>query len=156
MHVLIVALLLLLVPVQRPADVVKWSATAPGTAVAAGGEAKITLTAKIENGWKLYAITQPAGGPIPLSIASPKGSALAVVPKRINADLPKTHKDENFKADTQFYEGEATFTVPVTVPKTAAAGRTPVPIDVTFQACGESICLRPFTQRVTVDIIVTR
>jgi DsbC/DsbD-like thiol-disulfide interchange protein len=156
MHVLIVAVLLSLVSVQRPADVVKWSATAPGTAVTSGGEAKITLTAKIESGWKLYALTQPAGGPVPLTIASPKGAALTVVRKRISAGLPKSHKDENFKVDTLFYEDDARFTVPVTVPKTAAAGRTAVPIDVTFQACGESICLRPFTERVTVNITIVR
>lgn len=156
MHVAIVALLLSLVPLQRPADVVKWSAAAPRAAVAAGGEATITLTAKIESGWKLYALTQPKGGPIPLSITAPKGSAFPVAAKRIVSAQPKIHKDENFNLDTQYHENEASFTVPVTVPRGAATGKNEVPIDVTFQACGASICLRPFTQRVKVDIAVTR
>jgi DsbC/DsbD-like thiol-disulfide interchange protein len=156
MHLAIAALVLLLAPLQRPADVVKWSAAAPAKAVAAGATAQIALKADIESGWKLYALSQPKGGPIALEIAAPKGSPFVVAAKRIVAGLPKVHKDENFNLDTQYYEEEAAFTVPVVVPKTAAAGRTPVAIDVTFQACGESICLRPFTQRVTVDITVSK
>jgi DsbC/DsbD-like thiol-disulfide interchange protein len=155
MHV-VIAILLALAGFQRPTDVVKWTAAAPPSAVAAGSEAKVALTAKIESGWKLYALTQPEGGPIKLQIALAKGSAFTLPAKRIVAPLPKVHKDENFSLDTQYYEDEAVFTIPVVVPRTAAAGRTAIPIDVTFQACGESICLRPFTQRVTVDITVSK
>ncbi|MEO5897539.1 MAG: protein-disulfide reductase DsbD N-terminal domain-containing protein [Vicinamibacterales bacterium] len=149
------SLWLVLAP-QRPADVVKWSATGPEKPVVAGSEAKIVLNARIESGWKLYALTQPEGGPLKLAIATPKGTPFAVAAKRIVAPLPKIHTDENFKLDTQYYETEAVFTVPVTVPKTMAAGPQQVPIDVTFQACGESICLRPFTERVTVNITVVK
>ena len=148
--------LLLLAALQRPADVVKWSAIGPEKPVAAGSDANIALNARIESGWKLYALTQPEGGPIKLAIATAKGTPFAVVTKRIVAPLPKVHTDQNFKLDTQYYESDAAFTVPVAVPKTMAAGPQQVPIDVTFQACGESICLRPFTQRVTANITVTR
>ena len=151
-----IAVILLSLIAQRPADVVKWSASAQPKSVAAGGEAKITLKADIESGWKLYAISQPKGGPIPLSITAPKDAAFRVAEKRITAGLPKVHKDENFNADTQYYEDEAVFTVPVTVPKTAAKGTVQVPLDVTFQACGANICLRPFTQRVTDDLTVAK
>ena len=48
--------------VQRPSDIVRWSAVALAKAVAAGGTAKIELTAKIEDGWKLYALTAAEGG----------------------------------------------------------------------------------------------
>ena len=148
--------LLLLVVSQRPADVVRWSATGPDKPVTAGSEAKVTLNAKIESGWRLYALTQPVGGPVKLAIATPKGTAFTIAAKRIVAPEPKVHTDENFKLDTQFYDTDTVFTVPVSVPKTMAAGKQQVPIEVTFQACGDTICLRPFTERLTVNITVTR
>jgi len=147
---------LLLLVTQRPTDVIKWSAAGPDKPVAAGSAAKIALNAKIESGWKLYALTQPDGGPVKLAIVTPKGTPFTIVAKSIVAPLPKVHSDENFKLDTQFYEADASFTVPVTIPKTTAAGPQHIPIDVTFQACGESICLRPFTERLTVNVTVVK
>jgi DsbC/DsbD-like thiol-disulfide interchange protein len=156
MKLVLAAALLLLTPVQRPADIVKWSADAPTAPVRAGGVAKIALTANVEPGWKLYALTQPKGGPVPLAIKVAKDSPFSIVGKNIEPPLPKVQKDESFSLDTQYYEHEAKFVVPVTVPKTVAAGPQVVPVEVTFQACGESICLRPFTQRLDVKVTVTK
>ena len=147
--------LAILIPMQRPTDVVRWSATAPAKAIAPGGVAKIELTAKIEDGWKLYALSQPKGGPIPLAIVLEKGAPFTLVQKQITGPLPKLQKDDVFNLETQYYEHEAAFTLPVTLPKTAT-GKLQVPLDVTFQACGANICLRPFTQRVNVEISVSR
>ena len=150
-----VVCLFLLVP-QRPADVVKWSATGPEKPVSAGSEAKVVLNAKIQSGWRLYALTQPVGGPVKLAIATPKGTPFTVASRRIVAPAPKVHTDENFKLDTQFYDADTTFTVPVSVSRKITAGPQQVPIDVTFQACGDTICLRPFTEHLTVSITVTK
>jgi DsbC/DsbD-like thiol-disulfide interchange protein len=141
---------------QRPADIVKWSADAPAGSVRPGGTAKIGLTAKIEEGWKLYSLTQPKGGPIPLAIGVAKGAPFTLTAKNITAPAPKLQKDEVFSSETQYYEHEAAFVLPVTVPKTVEAGSHVVPIDVTFQACGQSICLRPYTQRIEVTVSVTK
>ena len=116
---------------------------------------KIELTARIEDGWKLYALSQPKGGPLPLEIVVAKGAPFTLVAKDITAPLPKVHNDANFKLETQYYEREAAFTVPITVSK-KSSGKQQVPLDVTFQACGAEICLRPFTQRVNVDVVVGR
>ena len=142
------------IPTQRPADVVKWSADAPAKPVAAGSMAQIALTARIAPGWKLYALTQPKGGPVPLNIAVAKGSPFEVDRQAIVAPKAKTQDDEQFSTKTQYHEGEATFTVPVGVGKTLAPGSHTVPLEVTFQACGERICLRPYTQRVEVGVVV--
>jgi DsbC/DsbD-like thiol-disulfide interchange protein len=146
----------LLLVSQRPADVVKWSATGPEKPVSAGTEAKVVLNAKIGSGWRLYALTQPVGGPVKLAITTPKGTPFTVAALRIEAPAPKVHSDENFQAETRFYDADTAFTVPVSVPRTTAAGPHQVPIDVTFQACGETICLRPFTEHLTVNISVTK
>jgi len=138
---------------QRPADVVQWSATAPASAVSAGATAKIVLRAEIQNGWKLYALTQPAGGPQKLSIAIAKDAPFMLTEKQIVAPAPKTMKDENFGTDSMYYEKEVTFTVPVSVAKNAS-GQVQVPLEVTFQACGAELCLRPFTQKLSVPLNV--
>lgn len=156
MPLLLVLLLTAITAAQRPTDIVRWSASAPSKAVAAGATATIELTAKIEDGWKLYALVQPKGGPVPLEILLGKGSAFTLVQKQITGPLPKLQHDDTFKVETQYYEREAAFTVPVTVPKTASSRKQQVPIEVTFQACGAEICLRPFTHRLNVDINVSR
>ena len=138
---------------QRPTDVVQWSATAPAAAVAAGETAKIVLRAEIQGGWKLYALTQPAGGPQKLSIAVSKGAPFSLAEKQIVAPAPKTMKDENFGTNSKYYEKEVTFTVPVSMPKDAS-GQVQVPLEVTFQACGNELCLRPFTQKLSVAVNV--
>jgi DsbC/DsbD-like thiol-disulfide interchange protein len=114
------------------------------------------LNAKIEDGWKLYALTQAKGGPQELAIAIAKGAPFTVATKRIAAPKPKVHADENFNLDTQYYDTGTVFSVPVGVRKRAAEGPQQVPIDITFQACGANICLRPFTERVTVTITVLK
>ena len=155
MSFLLAVLMFLATSAQRPTDIVRWSATAPAKAIAPGGVAKIELSAKIEDGWKLYALSQPKGGPIPLTIVLEKGTPFTLVQKQITGPLPKLQKDDNFNLETQYYEHEAAFTLPVTLPRTAS-GKLQIPLDVTFQACGASICLRPFTHRISVDILVSR
>jgi thiol:disulfide interchange protein DsbD len=151
----ILLLLTFVIPLQRPSDIVRWTATAPAKPVAPGGTAKIELQADIEDGWKLYALSQPKGGPVPLAINLEKGSTFTLVQKQITGPLPKLLKDANFNLETQYYEHDAAFTVPVTLPKTAS-GKQQIPLDITFQACGASICLRPFTQRLTAEVVVGR
>lgn len=152
---LILALTSSLVP-QRPTDIVKWSAEPPAAGVRAGGVAKIGLTARVEEGWKLYAISQPKAGPIPLAIAVGKGAAFTLAAKEIVSPKPKVQQDQQFSTTTQYYENEAAFVLPVTVPQAVAPGEQIVPIDVTFQACGKELCLRPYTQRLEVKLTVVK
>lgn len=154
---LLLALLLVAVPAQRPADIVKWSASAPATTVAPGAVAKISVTAKIEPGWKLYAVEQPPGGPLALGFALTKGGPFEIAGKQIVAPKAKIQKqDENFTVDTRYYEGAATFTIPVHVAGTAPAGAQTIPLEITFQACGAELCLRPFTAKVDVPVTVAK
>jgi thiol:disulfide interchange protein DsbD len=147
----LIVLALALGSLQRPADVVRWSAAGPSAAVAPNGTVKVQLTATIQSGWKLYALTQPKGGPKPLAIEVADGAPFTIAKKQIVAPKPKTLKDENFSLETLYYEHEAVFTVPVAV-SAAAAGKTEIPFEITFQACGEGICLRPFTEKLAVRI----
>jgi hypothetical protein len=146
---------LLALPLQRPTDVVKWSADPAAAAVASGERLTLRVTARIEPGWKLYAITQPQGGPKPLSFGLSAESTFRIDTKKIGGPPPKVLKqDENFAIDTNYYENEARFTVPVSLTRSTPAGSVTVPLEVTFQACGKELCLRPFTQKLPVVVVV--
>jgi thiol:disulfide interchange protein DsbD len=148
---------LVLSPVQRPTDVVKWSAEAAPATVTDGTTVSIKVSAQVQPGWKLYAIEQAEGGPKPLSFATAKGSPFQIVSKRIVAPPSKLQKqDENFALDTRYYENGAAFAIPVTVARQVPAGAHEIPLEVTFQACGAELCLRPFTQKLPVRISIAR
>lgn len=153
MPALLVLLALVSAAGQRPTDIVRWSVSAPAAWTTAGGTLRLTVNAKIEDGWKLYAIDQPAAGPRPLAFASAK--PFAVVAKGLAAPPAKVLKDPLFDATTRYYEKEVAITVPVSIPADLA-GVHEIPLEVTFQACGADICLRPFTQKLPVQIEVRR
>ena len=138
---------------QRPTDIVRWTVTAPGAWTSAGGTLKLTVNAKVQDGWKLYALDQPTAGPSPLAFSTAK--PFAVVTKSIAAPPAKVLKDPLFDGNTRYYEKDVTITVPVAVP-VDLAGMHQIPLEVTFQACGADICLRPFTQKLPVQIEVRR
>jgi|SRR5687768_1943444 DsbC/DsbD-like thiol-disulfide interchange protein len=146
---------LLLAAVQRPADVVRWTAAAPAASAAPGTTVKITVAAKVQSGWKLYAIDQPADGPEPLTFGVARDSGFSVTAKQITAPRAKVQNDENFGLQTRYYENDVSFTVPVGVPR-SAHGVSHVPLEITFQACGQNICLRPYTEKLQVPITISR
>lgn len=154
MPLILVVCSLLMAVVQRPADVVRWS-VAPVAVVTPGSTARIGVVAKVQPGWKLYAIEQPADGPEPLTFSVAKDSGFTLSPKQIVAPKPKIQSDENFGLQTRYYEKDVSFTVPVALPA-SAAGSLQVPLEVTFQACGQNICLRPYTQKLQVPITISR
>ena len=151
------ALLLLLAlfsgAAQRPTDIVRWSVSAPVSWTTAGGTLKLTVHARIEEGWKLYAVDQPAAGPRPLAFAAAK--PFAVITRSLAAPPAKVLKDPLFDANTRYYEKEVAIGVPVSIPADLA-GMHEIPLQVTFQACGAELCLRPFTQKLPVQIEVRR
>jgi hypothetical protein len=139
---------------QRPSDIVKWSAKPAQAEVKAGSVVPLEITADVQPGWYLYGLTQPKGGPIPLNFAGAKGKLFQVQPRGIKGPEPIAKDDPIFDLETTMHHGEATFTVPVLVARGVAAGRQTIPIEITFQACGDGICLRPYTHTVEIDITV--
>lgn len=56
---------------QRPSEVVKWSTSVAKVTPAI---AQVVLSATLAEGWHVYALSQPVGGPTPLKITTPAGS----------------------------------------------------------------------------------
>lgn len=150
----LVILAALTVPQRLAAQtVVTWTPKMePAAVVRPGAGIEVTLEARIDPGWHLYALTQEGGGPQALVIAVPPESPFKLAGPVI-APLPITAPDANFNIDTQYHAEEATFYVPLTVPANAS-GRTPLDLDITFQTCTDRFCLPPKTERVSLSLLV--
>lgn len=124
-----------------------------------GQSVKVMITAKIEPGWHLYSLTQPAGGPRPTRITIDDNSPLKIDGKP-QQPKPKVAPDPNFSLPgqppfmTETFENEAIFTVPAKVADDAASGTQKVTVKFYFQACDEHQCLPPRTKNVEIEATI--
>jgi hypothetical protein len=130
---------------QRPSDVVKWSATITG---ATSNTASATLSATIQDGWHVYALSQPSGGPTPLRINIPSGGSFTLAGPVVETKVIR-HFDPNFNMETVYYLTAASFNLELK--GTVAAANESILVDVRFQACSDRLCLPPFTAHVTAE-----
>jgi thiol:disulfide interchange protein len=133
---------------ERPA---RWSLAARTDVVQSGGATELVLAAAVDEGWYLYALSQPAGGPQPLVIeVAGTGFRLAGA---IGAPRPRTYADRTFDLFTAIHRGDVSFTLPVAVE--GANGRREVAALVTYQMCNSTYCLPPRTDTVSTVVTVT-
>lgn len=134
---------------------IRWSVKRvnPAAAVKVGDKFNAQVFATIDEGWHLYSLDQPSGGPIPTRIWMPEDQKFKLAGD-IESPLPQVLFDPNFNMDTQFYEGEATFTLAVEIAKDAQGGKNTLFINVFFQTCNDSTCLPPKTVRLNMDMDV--
>ncbi len=118
-----------------------------------GQTAKLLITAKIEPGWHLYSLTQPSGGPRPTRITIDESGAFKM-DGAAQQPKPKTKFDPNFQIDTQTFDNQVTFTVPVKVKDDAQAGAQKLIAKFYFQVCDEHQCLPPRTRPVEVETVI--
>ncbi len=118
--------------------------------VPAGGRGSAKVSATIGGGWKMYSISQGAGGPIPTRISIGEG-----VFKLAGVSGPRPHvaMDPNFGINTESYTGGATFNVGFAVAANAPEGPQPLSVSVRYQVCNDTVCLPP--KSVKLDAIVT-
>jgi hypothetical protein len=132
---------------QRPPDVVKWSAEA--TSVTANS-CLVKLSATIQEGWHIYALSQPEGGPNALKISIPGGSAFALAAPIAEAKTIQKHFEPSFKMDTVYYVKSVSFDL--ALKGTGSDRSETLPIDARFQACDDRRCLPPYTAHVSVAL----
>ena len=127
---------------------VSWNleSDAKGKELKANETFKVKLNAALEEGWHLYALEQPAGGPIATKISLPENSQFQLDGK-IVSPAPKSAFDQNFQIETKFFETQAAFDLPV---KTLVqTNGNDFAVNVYYQTCNDSICLPPKTVQVT-------
>jgi DsbC/DsbD-like thiol-disulfide interchange protein len=138
---------LTLAKAQMPSQVVTWKASNSSAPLKHGDKITAQLRATIANGWHVYSISQPPGGPSPTIIGVPDGQSLSEA-GTILGPLPREAFDPNFNMETEFYERSAAFKVPLEVTPTAKPGSGKIVIKVRFQTCNDRICLPPSTVEV--------
>jgi len=99
------------------------------------------LTARIDPGWHLYALSTPQGGPIPTTIALAPHPAVAEW--KIHQPRPTRKFDPNFKVDTETYQKQADFLLEITLAPDAPVGALNLEAQIRFQCCDDTMCLPP-------------
>jgi len=131
---------------QRSTEIVKWTAA---VSKSTGASTSVALSATIQNGWHVYALSQPAGGPTPLKISIPSGAPFALQAPVAETKVTR-REDPSFKMETVFYLNYVSLTL--NVKKEGAPTADAVPVDVRFQACNDRLCLPPYTVHLTADL----
>jgi thiol-disulfide isomerase/thioredoxin len=132
---------------------IKTDAAASG--VKEGGKFNAQLLATIEEGWRLYSPEQPPGGPMPTRIKAPEGQPFKIAGE-MELPPPCVKFDPVFNMDTESYEGEVTIAVPIQVASGAQPGKHTLLVVVAYQSCNEVRCLPLKTEKLAVEINVSR
>lgn len=141
-------------PRLRP---VTWSLVLSGGLRA--GDSGVTgvaeLRARIDAGWHLYSLTQPAGGPraTVIRILSDPPFRLAGA---IGRPAPETIPDRTSTGVSELYSDSVTFRLPIASRSRLSEGKRPLVVAVTYQACSARLCLAPRTDSISVSANVVR
>ncbi len=138
-------------PLAAQEHPISWTIVRPPASVTQGAVVKVALRATIPQGWHLYSITQGPGGPVPTTITTAAGAAVAIT-GTIRSPDPDIAEDKNFGILTETYTDSATFTVPVTA---LTPGRATLALQVAYQTCTDRYCLPPTSDIVEASFAVT-
>ncbi len=123
-----------------------------------GQTAKLLITAKLETGWHLYALTQPAP-PRAAKIAIDE-SGVFKLNGAVKQPKPRIYQDPNFSEPgkppfmSQAFENEVTFTAPIKVASDAPPGARSLIAKFSYQVCDDQTCLRPTTKTFEIETMI--
>jgi thiol:disulfide interchange protein DsbD len=141
---------------EPPANPIRWTAHQPAGPAKPGDAVSVQVTAVMDEGWHLYALEPVEGGPIPTRIAAGPAPAFTLQDSDIDRPEPKRSHDPNFGVETAYYEGSATFGLPIRIAADVQPGERDAEITARFQACNEQFCLRPQTVTMRIRIQVKK
>ena len=132
-------------------DPIQWTLTSEVTKAPPGATVPLHLKATFQEGWHLYSLTTPAGGPIPTTAAlaenpTVKGSKLYQPP-------PIRQLDKNFNLDTETFEKEVDLPLAVELAPDAK-GSVELAANVRYQACNDRQCLPPRKKTASFTVMV--
>ncbi len=125
-------------------------AVSPST-VPAGGKGTARINVSIDGGWKMYSLTQGAGGPIPTRITLGDGPFKI---GGVSGPRPKVAMDPNFQMNTETYSGGAAFTVNFSVNPDAPEGQQTLNVNFRYQVCNDTVCLPPKTLKLASALTI--
>lgn len=132
---------------------VKWSfkAQISNAPPKSGDIFKVELTAEIEKGWHLYSTNPIENGPRPTRITIPAGQGFERGGD-ITAPDPIVSRDPNFSVETEYYNDQVTFTLPVKVLADISESNNKLQIQIRYQSCNERLCLPPKLVKLEVQV----
>jgi hypothetical protein len=134
---------------------VQWQIKNPPTKpLKQGTKVNLTLTGQIDSGWHLYALEEPAGGPVATIIGLTDGDPADLL--RVEEARPKTLLDPLFNLQTGFFESTADFTLHLALAKDAPIGASSLHVQVRYQSCNDRVCLPPHTDTVEVPVTIAK
>ncbi|MGI8556369.1 MAG: protein-disulfide reductase DsbD N-terminal domain-containing protein [Pyrinomonadaceae bacterium] len=130
---------------QDEINPVKWSLKieTPVKSVNKGDTFNAVLSAKIDDGWHLYALEKIEGGPFPTRISVPDDALFEL--SKIDAPPPIEFDDSAFGVITKFYENAVNFGLPLKAKENVDKDLFNLKIKVRFQVCNDQMCLPPTT-----------
>ena len=140
------ALLTALSTLSPGEPVVAWSFSAN---VLSNGLIEVALTAKVEEGWHIYATKLENDlGPIPTSVRF-EPSAVAAPVDALSEPQPEEVYDPNFEMQVRYHSGSPRF---VQLFKPAGADPVIVKGEVEFMVCNDKTCLPPEVVPFTLQV----
>ena len=96
----------------------------------------LIVTADIGEGWHLYSVTQPQGGPLRTKINVNDSKAFSLKGKFRSYNSPHVIKDHpDFKVNVEEHTGRTTWSAPIELNSNTDAGKLEIPIVFNGQAC---------------------
>jgi DsbC/DsbD-like thiol-disulfide interchange protein len=133
-----------------PAPVV-WTIAPPARSIGPGATSSVRVDAKIQDGWHIYSVTQPAGGPIATRISVPTGQPFIAAGSPVPSAPPRMAFDDAFHMNVEMHEKAVAFNVPVRSTATAVTAAGSVHVNVRYQVCNETLCLPPQTAKLATS-----
>jgi len=132
-------------------DPIQWTLTSDVAKAPAGSSVPLHLKATFQEGWHLYSLTTPKGGPIPTTAELAENPA--VKSAQLYQPPPNRQFDKNFNLDTETFEKQ------VDLPLTAnlapdAKGSVELTANVRYQACNDRQCLPPRKKTAAFTLMV--
>jgi DsbC/DsbD-like thiol-disulfide interchange protein len=139
---------------QTDASIVDWKAeVVPVQAFSAGEKTTLQLTGAIPDGWHVYSLTQPPGGPIALKV-NLDDADVGSISGNIQAPAPVRKKDPAIDMETETYSGSLKLGIPVSLQAGLAPGAHDLHLSVRYQSCSDRECRPPRTVHLSARINV--
>lgn len=136
--------------VPRAADLVAWRVEAEPAR--RGQAARLVFTARVAEGWRLYAIDSAAGVPLRFELdALPRG-VRAEAPRQ---GTPERGLDPALRVPFAYFSGTARFEQPLRVARLAPRGTHRVQGHVRFTVCDDRVCLAPARVPFAATLVVS-
>jgi thiol:disulfide interchange protein DsbD len=131
---------------------VSWSLQTELAKVAPGSTMMLRLHAQIEDGYHLYSLTTPSGGPIKTRAWLQSSPDIKDV--RVYQPKPDGHQDPTLNVRVETFKGGVDFLLTAGLVGNVNAGDKVVTVSVRYQVCSDQICLPPVTKIATTTITV--